>query len=249
MPSSASPGVPARRRCPAPAAAAGRASAAGRAAVPAGSPACRPAQSASSIIGRRCRCVSCRMRPGARGTSKRAGRPARRSAPARPVARQRGHHRIGHVADIDRLEPRLAAPITGMNGSMPRHAGEPVEELVLRPEHDRRAAGSSALGKAARTACLARRLGRAHSRLGLAGSAPIAEICTSRATPAAAASRAMRAGALGVDALKSPPRRSARMPTRLTTSVGAVDRAARPSPRSSTRGVERHDLARPRPSA
>ena len=65
---------------------------------------------------------------------------------------------------------------------------------------------------------------------GLAGSAPIADICTSFCTPEAAASRATRPAPSAWIAAKSPDFRSARMPTRLTTmSAPSIARASVPS--------------------
>ena len=47
-------------------------------------------------------------------------------------------HRIGNIADIDRLKPGFAAADQRQHRRDRRHRGKAVEELVLRAEHDRR---------------------------------------------------------------------------------------------------------------
>ena len=88
-----------------------------------------------------------------------------------------------------------------MIGSIRAMRGEAVEELVLRPEHQRGPQDGGA-GNAARTAASPAALRRGVAARAACGSAPMAEICTSRATPAAAARRADPSGALGMDALE-----------------------------------------------
>ena len=56
-------------------------------------------------------------------------------------------HRIGDIADIDRLEAGLAAADQRQHRRDHRHRGKAVEELVFRAEHHRRAAGSSRSGR------------------------------------------------------------------------------------------------------
>src|SRR5262249_1466648 len=43
---------------------------------------------------------------------------------------------IGDIADIDRLETRMPAPDQRQDREHLRHAREPVEEVILRPEYD-----------------------------------------------------------------------------------------------------------------
>jgi hypothetical protein len=47
-------------------------------------------------------------------------------------------HGIGHIADIDRLEPGRAAADQGQHRRQLGQAREEIEELVLGPEHDAR---------------------------------------------------------------------------------------------------------------
>ena len=54
----------------------------------------------------------------------------------RLAIRQGAQHRIRHIADIDRLKQRMAATDQRQRRRQPRHGAEPVEERILRPEHD-----------------------------------------------------------------------------------------------------------------
>ncbi len=63
---------------------------------------------------------------------------------------QRRHHRIGDVADIDRLELRVAADHRHER-QQPRHAGEAVEQRCPRDRTPATGAGSVAPGNASRT--------------------------------------------------------------------------------------------------
>ncbi len=76
---------------------------------------------------------------------------------------------------------------------------------------------TAARGNAARTAASPAALVRPYS-LGLAASAPIADTCTSRCAPAAAAWRATRPAPSACTAANCPGLASASSPTRLTTS-------------------------------
>ena len=64
---------------------------------------------------------------------------------------------FGHIADIDRLKLRMAAADRRQEGRDFRHGGEPVEEIILRAEHDGRAEDDRVADGFERR-CLARRL-------------------------------------------------------------------------------------------
>ena len=140
--------------------------------------------------------------------ARRSCRPCASPSTARAIA-------CGDVADEHRLEFGLAAADQRQRRRHPRQRGEAVEEIVLRPEHDRgpqdRRVRHGARAPPLRPPpCCARRA------TGESGSAPSAETWIRRA-PAAAAARATRAAPSACTASKRCLPRSNRMPTRLIT--------------------------------
>ena len=111
------------------------------------------------------------------------------------------HHRRGDVADIDRLEPGLAAADQRQCRRQLRHPGEAVEEPVLRPEHDRRPQDGG-VGERLPHCGFARRLGARIGRNSEFASAPMAEM--SDQVPGARARRFLgdRLRALGLHRLE-----------------------------------------------
>ena len=74
----------------------------------------------------------------------------------------------------------------------PRHRREPIEELILRPEHDRGASCDDGIGQdLPHFRRLAEGLGFSRRRKNPEGSAPIADICTKTSVPACFAALAM----------------------------------------------------------